>query len=424
MAKRVLFDWVMIVTAGILWGGEPFSGPKNVAAVRLDGTLPATAGQYWMEYDITPYTSRYPALPHPEQTLINWIIYDTGETFWHGEPFCVLSADKQALRVYHNDKVQQYISNVLDRFLDPAKKNELFSVQIISVGTPDWRTKAAAWIRPYPSNSPGISCWTLDLAGYQALSQSLAKRSDYLQLNASRNIVPNTETFGWVLPSPKREYIRDIQLSNASSQGYVSDTTSIDEGYRIEVTPLLSTNGDLIEFYFSCQSTVIEKMHSFQLKVPTSESPRQQLSGETPQIASREMKDKISFPKDRVLLIDLGMVPMPKQKAEDSGLSKLFGGENCWQNLLIFVQADSVSSPIPPPAQTTPTTIPVPAPVQTPTPAQTPAPAPAQVSAQTSVQTPAQFPAQTPVQTPAQLSAPAVENPPAALPVEELPPNL
>ena len=348
----VLFCLIGVMISFAASGQEPFNGPKIATASRAFDTLPSDAGQFWMVYDISPYTSLYPSLPNPEQSLVNWILFDTGESFWHTEPFGVFQADRNTLRVYHTEKVQRYVSNILDRFMDPAHKNDLFTVRIITVTEPDWRTKAASSIRPYPAKAVGISCWTLEAADYAALTQSLGRRSDYVELNASRNVVPNTETFGWVLPSPKQTYVRDIQLSSTAPQGYVADTASIDEGYRIEVTPLLSTGGDLIEFFFSCQSTAVEKTHTFPLKVPTASSPRQQLTAEVPQIVSREIKDKISFPKDKILLLDLGMIPFaPETRSESAGiaggLSKVIGAKPLWRNVLIFVQSGGTAQALP-----------------------------------------------------------------------------
>lgn len=346
--KRILaFAVFFLIGSAALFSQEPFTGPSIAQATRGLDALPAESGQFWMVYDITPYTKLYPTLTAPQRAITSWILHDTGEDFWHGEPFGVFSADKEKIVVYHGEKVQRYISNVLDRFMDPSKKNELFSVTIVVVDSPDWRTRGAEWIHPYPVHTKGISGWTLDAAGYQALRQSLAKRSDFLELNAERNVVPNTETFGWVLPSPARSYIRDIQVSQSAPSGYVADSAAIDEGYRMEITPLLSTTGDLIEFLFFCDSTAVEKMYPFSLKVPTAAAPRQQLTAETPQIAHRTLKDKISFPKNQVFLLDLGMIPIMTEKQSEPGLvdsiAKTFGGKSNYKNVLVFIQSAGTS---------------------------------------------------------------------------------
>ena len=334
-------------TACFIWGialigyGQTnFTGPRVALAEKGLPSLPNDAGQFWMVYDLTPYTGLYPNLPAPEQNILNWILYDTEKDFWFREPFGTLSSTRQKLYVYHTSQVQQYISNVLDRFMDAEKKKIIFRVQIILLDSPDWRTKNAQYIHPYPVNKSEISGWTLNKTEVPLFLQALAKRSDYIELNAARNDVPNTEMFGWNLPAPKRDYIRDIQTAPSAPRGYVTDTHSIDEGYRFEVTPLISTNGEQAEILFSCRSTAIEKMHSFSLKVPTSDAPRQQLEAETPQIVQTEITDKISFPLDQVFLLDLGMVPMPEgvSDGKSSSISEIVSGKSIFKNVLVLIQ--------------------------------------------------------------------------------------
>lgn len=323
---------------------ETFTGPRVALAEQGLSALPADAGQFWMVYDLTPYTGLYPNLPAPEQTIVNWILHDTGKDFWFKEPFGVLSASKEKLYVYHTAQVQQYVSNVLDRFMNPEKKKVNFRIQIILLDTPDWRTKTASKLRPYPVDQKELSGWLLAKTDVQAFLQTLAKRPDYTELNASRTEVPNTEMFGWVLPAPQRTYVRDIQVSASSPQGYVTDSHSIDEGYRFEVTPLVSTNGEQAEILFSCSSTVIEKIHEIPLKIPTNSAPRQQLNAETPQIAHSEITDKLSFPIDQAFLLDLGMIPMSEQASAEKSpsLTQLVSGKSVFKNVLVLIQKNDI----------------------------------------------------------------------------------
>lgn len=366
--SSVLFSAVLSIAslfiATAISAQEGFSGPKIASAKRGLGSLPSEAGQFWMVYDITPYTKLYPALPSPEQAIVNWILYDTGEAFWHKTPFGVFSADSEQLYVYHNEKVQQYVSNILDRFMNSERKNNLFQVQIILLDSPDWRSKAAPLIHPYPVNKKEISGWVIGKTEIQSFLQTLTKRPDYLELNASRNVVPNTETFGWVLPAPTRDYIRDIQIAPSAPQGYVTDSHSIDEGYRIEITPLVSTNGEQVEILLTCHSTAVEKMLDVSLKIPTANAPRQQLTAEVPQIARAEISDKISFPIDQVFLLDLGMIPIVEEAAKEkpSGLARIVTPKSIFRNVLVLIQKSELAVlPKPEPTQTgepTPETLP------------------------------------------------------------------
>lgn len=341
---RILFLFLFFAFLPLIAAQDAFTGPKTALAERGLASLPSDAGQFWMVYDLTPYTSLYPNLPSPEQTIVSWILQDTGKDFWFKEPFGVISATREKLYVYHTAQVQQYVSNVLDRFMDAEKKKTVFRVQIFLVDTPDWRTRTASLLRPAPVGRNDISGWELNKTDVPAFQQTLSKRPDYTELNAARSDVPNAELFGWVLPAPERTYVRDIQVAPSVPQGYVSDVHKIDEGYRFEATPLISTDGTKAEILFSCTSTVIEKTLSVPLKIPTASAPRQQLNAETPQIAHTEISDRISFSLDKAFLLDLGMVPMPEEAsaAQSPSLSTIVSGKPIYKNVLILIQKNDI----------------------------------------------------------------------------------
>ncbi|MDO5579537.1 MAG: hypothetical protein Q4G69_00230 [Planctomycetia bacterium] len=323
---------------------KPFTGPVHLPFEKGLSVLPNKEGQIWISYDISSYTKNYPNVSNPQRTLLNWILLDTGPDFWHQEPFSVLTADRNRLYVYHTPQVQQYVSNVLDRFMDPKKKNEFFSIRILLVQTPDWRTRAAEWIRPWPVKSKDIQGWLLRKEIRNTFVAELAKRSDFLELNTAKNQVPHGETYGWVLAGAPKKFVRDIQIAADQPIGYIADSGSVDEGYRIEATPLLSTDGTQVEIAFRCQSTVVEKMLSFHLKIPTKNAPRQQLEAELPQILNIERKEKISFPKDLVFLFDLGMIPLLIENPQNQNtlmgnLSKMVSGKSIYYNVLVLIEA-------------------------------------------------------------------------------------
>lgn len=344
-ARTVIFiSFLLFLQIPYLFAqAKPFSGPVHVPFEKGLSALPNKEGQIWISYDISSYTKAYPNVSNPQRTLLNWILLDTGSDFWHQEPFSVLTANRDRMYVYHTPQVQQYISNVLDRFMDPKKKDERFSIRILLVQTPDWRTRAAEWIRPWPVKSKDIQGWLLRKEVRDSFVAELAKRSDFIELNAARNQVPHGETYGWVLAGAPKKYVRDIQIAPGQPLGYIADAGSVDEGYRFEVTPLLSTDGGQVEVAFRCQSTVVEKMLSFHLKIPTSNAPRQQLAAELPQILNVERKEKVSFPKDLVFLVDMGMFPLliensPNQNSLMGSLSKMVSGKSIYYNVLVLIE--------------------------------------------------------------------------------------
>lgn len=356
IVKFLIFLLMILTGSANLFAQSPsdgFTGPKITQFSKGAVDLPQESGQFWCVYDLSPYLTANSTVKNPEKTILNWILQDTGTDFWHSEPFGAFSFSGGKLYVYHNAKVQQYVSNVLDRFLDVKHKTEVFTIRLILLESPDWRTKAAEWIRPYPVKSSNAQGWILSVENRDKLLEDLSRRIDYIDLNRGQNKIPNGETFGWLYAAPSRNFTADMQIAD-NSAGYVTNAQKIDEGYRIEVTPLLSTDGTQIEFAFRCQTTVVERMLSFNLKIPTIAAPRQQLPAELPQILHAERKEKVSFPKNNVFLLDLGMLPLSLGNAQQQNNGPLIGlarmvtsRSSVYYQLLMMIESSREQTPEP-----------------------------------------------------------------------------
>ncbi|MBR5627454.1 MAG: hypothetical protein IKW74_07530, partial [Thermoguttaceae bacterium] len=328
-----------------------YTGAKTVKFEKGPIDLPVDSGQFWVTYEILPYTNQYPTLTRPQQTIIDWILADTGENFWHQEPMGILTADREKLYVYHNASVQQYVSNVLDRFVDPKKKTELFRIRIIALRNPDWRVRLTSWLRPYPMTKLELQGWLISRENYGKVIQEIEKRTDFVELNAGQPSVPNGEKYGWAFAAPARQFVRDIQLTPETASGYTNEYHAVDEGCRIEVTPLLSTHGEMVEFLMNCQSTAVEKFLNYSIRVPTASAPRQQMLVEVPQTSRYQVQCKTSFPGENIFLVDLGMIPLVLQEKQESstriisGISKLVTPETVFCDVLIFIEPVVVAVP-------------------------------------------------------------------------------
>lgn len=329
-------------------GSETFSGPTTTRYSLELAKLPNDDGQFWVVYDIAPYTDRLPNLTSPQDSIVDWILFDSGEGFWRKEPFCILSASRDRLYVYHGENVQRYVSNIVDRFIDPSKHSSAFIVRVVALQTPDWRSRVSQYLSPLSvtivGNGADVQGWQVERGNMAKVTSELEKRSDYVPLNSGNNLVPNGETFGWAAAQPRNEFKRDYRVDPSSSTGYSTDVASVDEGFRIETTPLLSTTGENLELTFRYRSTVVEKMKSFSMRVPTPTSPRQQLNVEKPSIVSCDFRGKISIPRTRAAIIDLGLVPiaLPKKTNEQGNViesvSGLISQKSAFYNVLLVIE--------------------------------------------------------------------------------------
>ena len=80
-----------------------------VRAQTGSGSLPNDQGQIWREYDIRPFVSRLRGLEHPEQTIVDWVLRETGTELWFREPAGMLTAESDKIRVYHTPQVQTVV---------------------------------------------------------------------------------------------------------------------------------------------------------------------------------------------------------------------------------------------------------------------------------------------------------------------------
>ena len=335
-------------TTAVVTDSGGFQGPKTTRYSLELAKLPNSEDQFWVVYDIAPYTERFPNLTSPQDSIVDWILFDSGDDFWRREPFSVLNASRDRLYVYHSDKVQRYVSNIVDRFIDPSKRSSSFRIQVVAFHSPDWRARVSQYLSPLKTTTVGngldVQSWLVDRSNFEKTMSELERRSDYTLINSVKNIVPNGEAFGWAAASPRKEYNRDYRIDSNSVAGYSTDTASVDEGFRIETTPLLSTTGETLEIMFRYRSTVVDRTKTFGLRVPTPAAPRQQLNVEKPMIISCDFRGKVAFERSHCAIIDLGMTPftLPKKNgASETGLvetmSNLVAPKTVFYDVLLII---------------------------------------------------------------------------------------
>ncbi|MBR4832711.1 MAG: hypothetical protein IKU86_00050 [Thermoguttaceae bacterium] len=323
-----------------------FVGPKTTS-YALEFELPKSDGQFWVAYDVAGYSERFPNLPNPQNSIVDWIMFDAGDDFWRREPFSAFSASRDRLYVYHNETVQRYVANVVDRFLDPTRRNVSFSIRVVAVKSPDWRARVSRYLTPLRPTVVGNGAdpqgWLVEKADLAKVYAEVKKRSDFVLLNSGRDVVPNAETFGWTSVAPKKELTRDVRLDSTAPAGYVSDVAAVDEGFRIETTPLLSGNGETVEALVRHRATVVEKTTTFGLRVPTETAPRQRLDVERPSIVSCDVRVKLAFPRAKGAILDLGAVPLILPKTSETGgvvgsVSRIVAPPSSFYNVVVFVE--------------------------------------------------------------------------------------
>jgi hypothetical protein len=111
----------------------------------------------------------------------------------------------------------------------------------------------------------------------------------------------------------------------------------IDEGYTLELSPLLSLDGRTIDAVVKCNLDQVEKLQPVMLDVPTPAAPRQRTQVDVPQLSSFRLHERFRWPVEQVLLIGCGMVapPVPTEQ----GLRLPLVSAPARVDLLIFIES-------------------------------------------------------------------------------------
>ena len=306
--------------------------------------IPQENGQIWREYDITPFTQGR-KLPTgstpPEQMLVDWILRQTGATRWHTAPFGILTADSEKLYVYHTKEMQLIVADIVDRFVCPQLWNEACTLRIVSTPRSDWLNKGHSQLQPIPIATQGVQGWILEKVTAQTLLQELGRRGDFKELLPPQPLIVHGVQHN-VTAKKQRQFLRDVQSNPSALNGYAEDRASVDEGIGLSITPLAMLDSQHMAATIKLDVVQIERMLTTTIEVATPTNPRQRVQVEAPQMAYFKLDEVVGFPKNKVLLLDLGTIPLPSTADGDSRnvLSEISRGINPARrgNVLIFVE--------------------------------------------------------------------------------------
>jgi hypothetical protein len=333
-------------TQSNLAGGnlQPLAGTPRAPIAKVtrgNGTLPNDAGQVWREYDITPYTLRSTSTTRPEQAIVDWILRETGYEAWHSEPLGILSANGRTLRVYHTPQMQETVSEIIDRFVNPQVDTQAFGIRLITIGSPSWRSKMQRVLRPVPVQTQGIQAWLLSKEDCAMMIAELQKRTDFREHSSPHLLVQNGQST-IVSASRPRNYIKDVILKPEVWPGFTPETAQIDEGFSLELKPLLSLDGHTIDAVLKCNLDQVVKLTPVPIDVPTPAAPRQRTEIQVPQVDSNRFAEKFHWPADMVLVIGFGVVPTPTPPEPTAMKIPLISASD-HADLLVFVEDKGVA---------------------------------------------------------------------------------
>ncbi|MCA9207723.1 MAG: hypothetical protein KDA55_05170 [Planctomycetales bacterium] len=295
---------------GAAGGGTGFSNASKMVE------LPNDAGQIWKEYDLAPYTSRVTDTVKPEQAVVDWILRETGTEVWFSQPLGILSATPNKLRVYHTPEMHEVVRDIYYRFVNSQAETQVLSLRMVTVDSPNWRALAYSMMTPVTVQSPGVEAWLLTKESAALLTANLSKRTDYREHNSPNVLIHNGQTHTLTRKRPKN-YVR-----SANGQGLVAlspqlELGQIEEGYTLQVSPLMSLDGKTIDAVIKCEIDQVEKLVPITIDIPSTLGQMQRVQIQIPQLVSWRLHERFRWPADEVLLLSCGVVASPGAEASN-----------------------------------------------------------------------------------------------------------
>ena len=291
----------------------PRSGAAMTGSRSGGGQLPRAAGQEHRVYDLRPYTGYLTNKDRPEQAIIDWIVRETGTDVWFTQPFGFMNADRDSLSVYHTPEMHQVISGVVDRFVAGEKDPQVLNLRVLRVGSANWRSRAHTLMQHVTVDSPGVQAWLLSKENAAIVINQLRQRTDTKQTHDLNLVTHNGQTEKLV-NIRGRNYVRSVRPSATGWPPYEPETGEIQEGYKLSISPLLATDGQIIDCVIEADIDQVDRLNPVELELPLPNNEVYRARIDVPQVVSWRLRERFRWPSDMVLLLSCGVVASPESQ--------------------------------------------------------------------------------------------------------------
>ena len=302
------------------------------------GKLPRTAGQEHRVYDLRPYTGYLVNYDRPEQAIIDWVLRETGTDVWFTEPFGFMNTDRDSLSVYHTNEMHQVIASVVDRFVAGEKDPQVLNLRVLTVGNGNWRSRAHMLMQHVSVDSPGVQAWLLSKENAALVLNQLRQRTDARQVQDLNLVTYNGQT-EQLASTRGRNYVRNVRSAAGVWPPYEPETGEIQEGYRLSISPLLSTDGGVIDCVIKAEIDQVDKLNHVDLELPLPNNQVHRTRIDVPQVVSWRLHERFRWPSDTVLLLSCGVVASPERASSSVPLMNMLTGTTAGRaDALLFIE--------------------------------------------------------------------------------------
>src|SRR5690606_39870295 len=120
-----------------------------------------------------------------------------------------------------------------------------------------------------------------------------------------------------------RNYVQNIRPAPTGWPPYEPQTGEVQEGYQIEISPLLSVDRRAIDCLIKVDIDQVDKLVPVDLDLPLPSGETFRARIEVPQVVSWRLKERFRWPSDMVLLLSCGGVASPERSGSPIPLLNL-----------------------------------------------------------------------------------------------------
>ncbi len=162
-----------------------------------------------------------------------------------------------------------------------------------------------------PVDSAGIQAWLLSKENAAIVLNQLRQRSDSREVQDLRLQLYNGQTER--LSSIRgRNYVRNVRKALTGWPPYEPETGEIQEGYKFAISPLLSTDGRVIDCVIEATIDQVDKLNPVDLELPLPNDQIFKARIDVPQVVAWRLHERFRWPADTVLLLSCGVVASPE----------------------------------------------------------------------------------------------------------------
>jgi hypothetical protein len=283
-----------------------------VGQISNGGKLSRSAGQEHRVYDLRPYTGYLTQYDRPEQAIIDWVLRETGSDVRFTEPFGFMNANRDSLSVYHTNEMHQVVAGVVDRFVAGEKDPLAMRMLVMTVGNPNWRSSAHMLMQHVAVESAGVQAWLLSKENAAIVLNQLRQRTDTRQIQDLNLVTYNGQSEK--LSSVRgRNYVRNVRQALTGWPPYEPETGEVQEGYRLSISPLLSTDGQSLDCIIKADIDQVDKLFPVDLELPLPNNQIHRARIDVPQVVSWRLHERFRWPSDTILLLSCGVVASPER---------------------------------------------------------------------------------------------------------------